>query len=84
MLKVLSEATSKFVQDNANDVDNTTETIGTMAKVCLRMLEKEWVGKLSFQNFLKSGDFTVLWMLWGFKSFENNLKILLKLKKIIH
>lgn len=41
MLKVLSEATSKFVQDNANDVDNTTETIGTMAKVCLRMLEKE-------------------------------------------
>lgn len=43
MLKVLSEATSKFVQDNANDVDNTTETIGTMAKVCLRMLEKEWV-----------------------------------------
>lgn len=41
MLKVLSEATSKFVHDNANDVDNTTETIGTMAKVCLRMLEKE-------------------------------------------
>lgn len=28
MLKVLSEATSKFVQDNSNDVDNTTETIG--------------------------------------------------------
>lgn len=41
MLKVLSEATSKFVQDNSNDVDNTTETIGTMAKVCLRMLEKD-------------------------------------------
>lgn len=39
MLKVLSEATSKFVSDNADDVDNTTETLGTMAKVCLRMLE---------------------------------------------
>lgn len=43
MLKVLSEATSKFVSDNANDVDNTTETLGTMAKVCLRMLENPWV-----------------------------------------
>lgn len=39
MLKVLSEATSKFVQDNSDNVDNTTETLGTMAKVCLRMLE---------------------------------------------
>lgn len=39
MLKVLSEATSKFVQDNEGDQMNTTETIGTMAKVCLRMLE---------------------------------------------
>lgn len=39
MLKVLSEATSKFVNDNADDVQNTTETLGTMAKVCLRMLE---------------------------------------------
>lgn len=39
MLKVLSEATSKFVTDNSNDVENTTETLGTMAKVCLRMLE---------------------------------------------
>lgn len=43
MLKVLSEATSKFVRDNADDVDNTTETLGTMAKVCLRMLENPWV-----------------------------------------
>lgn len=43
MLKVLSEATSKFVSDNANDVDNTTETLGTMAKVCLRMLENPYV-----------------------------------------
>lgn len=39
MLKVLSEATSKFVKDNADHVENTTETLGTMAKVCLRMLE---------------------------------------------
>lgn len=39
MLKVLSEATSKFVSDNTDDVENTTETLGTMAKVCLRMLE---------------------------------------------
>uniref|UniRef100_A0A453YK34 CYRIA/CYRIB Rac1 binding domain-containing protein n=2 Tax=gambiae species complex TaxID=44542 RepID=A0A453YK34_ANOAR len=33
MLKVLSEATSKFVQDNSDNVDNTTETLGTMAKI---------------------------------------------------
>lgn len=40
MLKVLSEATSTFVKDNADiPVENTTETLGTMAKVCLRMLE---------------------------------------------
>lgn len=45
MLKVLSEATSKFVRDNADDVDNTTETLGTMAKVCLRMLENPYVSR---------------------------------------
>lgn len=40
MLKVLSEATSQFVQDNAEiPIEQTTETLGTMAKVCLRMLE---------------------------------------------
>lgn len=40
MLKVLSEATSQFVQDNSDiPVEQTTETLGTMAKVCLRMLE---------------------------------------------
>lgn len=40
MLKVLSEATSRFVEDNSDiPVENTTETLGTMAKVCLRMLE---------------------------------------------
>ncbi|CAG9089317.1 unnamed protein product [Plutella xylostella] len=39
MLKVLSEATSQFVSDNQQDLENTTETLSTMAKVCLRMLE---------------------------------------------
>jgi len=40
MLKVLSEATSMFVQENSDiPIENTTETLGTMAKVCLRMLE---------------------------------------------
>ncbi|XP_063363187.1 CYFIP-related Rac1 interactor B [Cydia amplana] len=39
MLKVLSEATSQFVNDNQQDLENTTETLSTMAKVCLRMLE---------------------------------------------
>ncbi|KAG8224467.1 hypothetical protein J437_LFUL003190 [Ladona fulva] len=40
MLKVLSEATTRFVAENADiPIENTTETLGTMAKVCLRMLE---------------------------------------------
>lgn len=40
MLKVLSEATTSFVADNADiPIENTTETLSTMAKVCLRMLE---------------------------------------------
>ncbi|XP_075225691.1 CYFIP-related Rac1 interactor B [Lycorma delicatula] len=40
MLKVLSEATSRFVQENTEiPIENTTETLSTMAKVCLRMLE---------------------------------------------
>lgn len=43
MLKVLSEATSQFVSDNQQDLENTTETLGTMAKVCLRMLENPYV-----------------------------------------
>lgn len=50
MLKVLSEATSKFVRDNADDVDNTTETLGTMAKVCLRMLENPYVSRKTPHN----------------------------------
>ncbi|XP_071451647.1 CYFIP-related Rac1 interactor B [Hetaerina americana] len=40
MLKVLSEATTRFVAENSDiPIENTTETLGTMAKVCLRMLE---------------------------------------------
>ncbi|XP_039284736.1 CYFIP-related Rac1 interactor B [Nilaparvata lugens] len=40
MLKVLSEATSRFVQEKTEiPIENTTETLSTMAKVCLRMLE---------------------------------------------
>ncbi|KDR17574.1 protein FAM49B isoform X1 [Zootermopsis nevadensis] len=40
MLKVLSEATSMFVKENSDiPIENTTETLSTMAKVCLRMLE---------------------------------------------
>ncbi|XP_066991698.1 CYFIP-related Rac1 interactor B [Anabrus simplex] len=40
MLKVLSEATTKFVAENQDiPIENTTETLSTMAKVCLRMLE---------------------------------------------
>lgn len=39
MLKVLSESVSKFVAEHESDIENTTETLGTMAKVCLRMLE---------------------------------------------
>lgn len=40
MLKVLSESTSKFVTEHKEiPLENTTETLGTMAKVCQRMLE---------------------------------------------
>ncbi|KAK4327231.1 hypothetical protein Pmani_002287 [Petrolisthes manimaculis] len=40
MLKILSEATSKFVTEHKEiPLENTTETLGTMAKVCQRMLE---------------------------------------------
>ncbi|XP_076042591.1 CYFIP-related Rac1 interactor B [Oratosquilla oratoria] len=40
MLKVLSDATSKFVTEHKEiPLENTTETLGTMAKVCQRMLE---------------------------------------------
>ncbi|XP_074597942.1 CYFIP-related Rac1 interactor B [Brevipalpus obovatus] len=40
MLKVLSDTTSKFVQDNRNmPIDNPTEILSTMAKVCQRMVD---------------------------------------------
>ncbi|KAF2367128.1 Protein of unknown function DUF1394 [Trinorchestia longiramus] len=40
MLRVISEATSKFVSDHKEiPLEQTTETLGTMAKVCQKMLE---------------------------------------------
>ncbi|KAB7494152.1 Protein FAM49B [Armadillidium nasatum] len=40
MLKVVSDTTTKFVNEhNEIPLENTTETFGTMAKVCQRMLE---------------------------------------------
>ena len=40
MLRVLSEATSKFVTEHKEvDVHQVTETLGTMAQVCQKMLE---------------------------------------------
>ncbi|UYV77888.1 FAM49B [Cordylochernes scorpioides] len=40
MLRVLSEATSLFVTEHKElPVENTTETLGTMARVCQRMVE---------------------------------------------
>ncbi|XP_076669693.1 CYFIP-related Rac1 interactor B isoform X2 [Andrena cerasifolii] len=40
MLRVLSHATITFLMDNEDVArENITETLGTMAKVCLRMLE---------------------------------------------
>jgi len=40
MLKVLSETTTKFVQENRSlSIDNPTEILSTMAKVCQRMVD---------------------------------------------
>ncbi|MCL4144103.1 UNVERIFIED_CONTAM: hypothetical protein GTU68_041640, partial [Idotea baltica] len=40
MLKIVSDATTKFVNEHKEiPLENTTETFGTMAKVCQRMLE---------------------------------------------
>lgn len=40
MLKVLSDATTRFVSENKDlPIENTTETLGTMAKVCQRMVD---------------------------------------------
>ncbi|CAG2169791.1 unnamed protein product, partial [Oppiella nova] len=42
MLKVLSDSTSHFVLNNKDlPIENTTETLGTMAKVCQRMIENQ-------------------------------------------
>ena len=44
MLKILSDSTSQFVINNKElPIENTTETLGTMAKVCQRMIENQWV-----------------------------------------
>lgn len=40
MLKVVSDATSQFVKNNGDkSINNTTETLATMAKVCQKMIE---------------------------------------------
>ncbi|CAH1398048.1 unnamed protein product [Nezara viridula] len=41
MLRALTQATENFVKQNKDiiPIENTTETLATMAKVCLRMLE---------------------------------------------
>uniref|UniRef100_A0A0A9YMC2 Protein FAM49A n=1 Tax=Lygus hesperus TaxID=30085 RepID=A0A0A9YMC2_LYGHE len=40
MLRAITQATSNFLQENKDiPIENTTETLATMAKVCLRMLE---------------------------------------------
>ena len=42
MLRVLSDATLNFVTFNQHlPIENTTETLGTMAKVCQRMIENQ-------------------------------------------
>lgn len=42
MLRVLSEATRNFVKANPHlPIENITETLGTMAKVCQRMIENQ-------------------------------------------
>jgi len=48
MLRVLSDSTSKFVSEYKEvDVQQTTETLGTMAQVCQKMLETP--GKIYFR-----------------------------------
>ncbi|XP_076319092.1 CYFIP-related Rac1 interactor B-like isoform X2 [Tachypleus tridentatus] len=50
MLKMLSDATTQFVVDNKDlPIENTTETLGTMAKVCQRMVENPGFSS-RFQN----------------------------------
>ncbi|CAG0896780.1 unnamed protein product [Darwinula stevensoni] len=46
MLKVLSDATTKFVAENKEiPIENTTETLGTMAKVCQRMIDPDLIAR---------------------------------------
>lgn len=40
MLKVLSEATSRFVQQHSSDTENTTETLGKCIGCCLVFLKR--------------------------------------------
>ena len=49
MLKVLSDTTTRFVNENSNlPIENTTETLSTMCQVCQRMIENPLV---SFRCF---------------------------------
>ncbi|XP_053207130.1 CYFIP-related Rac1 interactor B-like [Panonychus citri] len=58
MLKVLSDVTSNYVISNKNvPMDNTTETLSTMAKVCQRMIENP-----EFCSRFQNGD-TILFVL---------------------
>jgi len=42
MLRVLADATLNFVTSNQHlPIENTTDTLGTMAKVCQRMIENQ-------------------------------------------
>ncbi|XP_014248208.1 protein FAM49A isoform X2 [Cimex lectularius] len=46
MLRALSQATTNFVQQNKDiPIENTTEMLATMTKVCLRMLESPYTTK---------------------------------------
>ncbi|KAK9503035.1 hypothetical protein O3M35_011688 [Rhynocoris fuscipes] len=51
MLRVLTDATATFVQQNRDiPIENTTETLATMAKVCLRMLESPLVSQFEHEE----------------------------------
>lgn len=61
MLKVLSDATMRFVAENKDlPIENTTETLGTMAKVCQRMIENRYCLKRVFVILIKSKSNQVL------------------------
>ena len=53
MLKVLSDTTTKFVNENSNlPIENTTETLSTMCQVCQRMIENPLVVFECFKNIV--------------------------------